>query len=195
MASEFLGFLENFYTVFTEYNQTNFYITGESYAGRYGPYIADAIHNVTARVSSARNITPVRGLMINDGSFGDILYQTEMTSNRFAKENKATMSLNVSYAAQLDRMSKELDYESYLDKYLVYPAYSARKPMPQFTGRGMTDRRSTWAFAGNGLLAVNPCLNWYRITGMSFSCTDVDITPDTQRCMSHARQPAATKQR
>lgn len=169
MASEFLGFLENFYAVFSEYTQSSFYITGESYAGRYGPYIADAIHNITVVVDTSRageqSIAPVRGLMINDGSFGDVMYQTEMTSNRFAKENKATMSLNASYAAALDRLSSELEYESYLDKYLVYPAYSSHEPMPQFSGRGMTDRRSTWAMAGNGLLAVNPCLNWYRITG------------------------------
>jgi carboxypeptidase D len=45
-AEEFLGFFKNFVDTFGLQNR-KVYITGESYAGRYVPYIADAMLSKT----------------------------------------------------------------------------------------------------------------------------------------------------
>ena len=46
VAAQFLGFWKNFVDTFNLHNK-KIYITGESYAGYYVPYIADAMHNET----------------------------------------------------------------------------------------------------------------------------------------------------
>jgi len=46
VAAQFLGFWKNFVDTFQLHNK-KVYIAGESYAGYYVPYIADAMHNAT----------------------------------------------------------------------------------------------------------------------------------------------------
>jgi len=41
LAAQFVGFMQQFLAIFSELNGKNFYLTGESYAGLYLPYIAD----------------------------------------------------------------------------------------------------------------------------------------------------------
>ncbi|KAF8729774.1 hypothetical protein AX14_006055 [Amanita brunnescens Koide BX004] len=45
VASQLVGFLQQFLEVFSELKGKNFYLTGESYAGTYIPYIADYIYS------------------------------------------------------------------------------------------------------------------------------------------------------
>ncbi|GAA5980646.1 hypothetical protein JCM10908_001720 [Rhodotorula pacifica] len=60
-AQQVVNFLANFYRIFPEYATMDTFIAGESYAGQYIPYIADAIEKTTL----VR--TPLRGLMIGSG--------------------------------------------------------------------------------------------------------------------------------
>ncbi|KAI0797108.1 alpha/beta-hydrolase [Abortiporus biennis] len=59
-SNHFVQFLRNFYTVFPEYKNMDMYIGGESYAGQYIPYFADAV------LQSNLNI-PIRGAAIGNG--------------------------------------------------------------------------------------------------------------------------------
>ncbi|KAI0832723.1 alpha/beta-hydrolase [Trametes gibbosa] len=59
-SAHFVEFLRNFYRVFPEYKDVDAYIAGESYAGQYIPYFADAILN------SKLNI-PLKGAAIGNG--------------------------------------------------------------------------------------------------------------------------------
>ncbi|CAL1700266.1 unnamed protein product [Somion occarium] len=56
----FITFLRNFYQVFPEYKTMDTYLGGESYAGQYIPYFADAILNANLGV-------PFRGAAIGNG--------------------------------------------------------------------------------------------------------------------------------
>ncbi|KDR84091.1 hypothetical protein GALMADRAFT_236745 [Galerina marginata CBS 339.88] len=56
----FLEFLRNFYLVFPEYKTVDTYFAGESFAGQWIPYYADAILNSTMNV-------PLKGLAIGNG--------------------------------------------------------------------------------------------------------------------------------
>ncbi|TDL29373.1 KEX1 protein [Rickenella mellea] len=59
-AGQVVEFLQNFYDVFPEYQDMETYVAGESYAGQYIPYIADAI-------LSSRLRTPLKGVAIGNG--------------------------------------------------------------------------------------------------------------------------------
>ncbi|KAF9809828.1 hypothetical protein IEO21_07228 [Rhodonia placenta] len=59
-SRQFVEFLKNFYDVFPEYKNVEMYIAGESYAGQYIPYFADAVLNSTLNV-------PLRGAAIGNG--------------------------------------------------------------------------------------------------------------------------------
>ncbi|PCH40983.1 KEX1 protein [Wolfiporia cocos MD-104 SS10] len=59
-AGQFVVFLDNFYKVFPEYRNVDTYLGGESFAGQYIPYFADAI------LDSSLNI-PLRGAAIGNG--------------------------------------------------------------------------------------------------------------------------------
>ncbi|KAH8913639.1 alpha/beta-hydrolase [Atractiella rhizophila] len=65
-ADQVLTFLRNFYDVFPEYEKAHLYLAGESYAGQYIPYIADAI-----RLSTLVQ-PPLMGLIIGNGWFDPV---------------------------------------------------------------------------------------------------------------------------
>ncbi|GJN91580.1 hypothetical protein Rhopal_004603-T1 [Rhodotorula paludigena] len=60
-ADQVVQFLVNFYRIFPEFAAMDTYIAGESYAGQYIPYIADAIEKTTLIP------TRLRGLLIGNG--------------------------------------------------------------------------------------------------------------------------------
>lgn len=47
MAKQFLGFMNQFFEVFHGTREKKLFLSGESYAGKYIPYIADAMLNHT----------------------------------------------------------------------------------------------------------------------------------------------------
>ncbi|KAK4704204.1 carboxypeptidase D, partial [Phenoliferia sp. Uapishka_3] len=61
MAAHVVEFMSNFYKVFPEFTSHDTYIAGESYAGQYIPYIADAILKTTQLP------TKLKGLLIGNG--------------------------------------------------------------------------------------------------------------------------------
>lgn len=73
VAAEFLGFFKNFVDTFGLHNK-KIYITGESYAGYYVPYIADAMFNANDKA-----YYDVQSIMIYDPSTSyDVVQQQSM---------------------------------------------------------------------------------------------------------------------
>lgn len=60
-ADQVVNFLAHFYEVFPEFIAQDTYLAGESYAGQYIPYIADAL------LRSTLVQTPLKGLIIGNG--------------------------------------------------------------------------------------------------------------------------------
>ena len=60
-ADQVVNFLAHFYEVFPEFLTHDTYLAGESYAGQYIPYIADAL------LQSTLISTPLKGLLIGNG--------------------------------------------------------------------------------------------------------------------------------
>ncbi|BGO96609.1 Cell death protease [Rhodotorula toruloides] len=84
-ADQVVNFLANFYRVFPEFSSMDTYIAGESYAGQYIPYIADAIEKTTI-VN-----TPLKGLLIGNGWISPReqypAYLDYLLDQRLVKEN------------------------------------------------------------------------------------------------------------
>lgn len=72
LAAEFRGFWKNFFDVF-ELHGWKTYITGESYAGFYVPYIADGF--IEANDNEYFNLA---GISINDPIIGDETIQQQV---------------------------------------------------------------------------------------------------------------------
>jgi carboxypeptidase D len=77
IAADFAGFWKNFMTTFGLTGR-DVYITGESYAGQYIPYIADYFLN-----QSNTKYYDVKGIQINDPSIGLDAVLTEGESSSF----------------------------------------------------------------------------------------------------------------
>ncbi|KAK9450156.1 Alpha/Beta hydrolase protein [Limtongia smithiae] len=67
MAADFLKFMDKFFAIFPQYFTEDLYIAGESYAGMYIPYIADAIlaRNANATTTGAAAY-PLKGIMLGN---------------------------------------------------------------------------------------------------------------------------------
>ena len=74
VARQFMGFWKNFMQTF-DMEGRKVYLTGESYAGQYIPYIAEAM--LEANDTEYFN---VKGIQINDPSIGDSNVLSEGTS-------------------------------------------------------------------------------------------------------------------
>ncbi|KAL4930042.1 serine-type carboxypeptidase kexA [Aspergillus undulatus] len=67
MAEQFVTFLEKWFAIFPEYERDDIYISGESYAGQYIPYIAKAIQDRNKKVKNSKAQWSLRGLLIGNG--------------------------------------------------------------------------------------------------------------------------------
>lgn len=115
LAEQLVGFLEQFLEVFSELKGNNFYLTGESYAGFYVPYIANWIYE---HPGLALNL---KGIWIADPSLSSGLVQQEIPALRFARANENLFAFNSSFWAQLQHISDDCGYTDYLDKFVTYP--------------------------------------------------------------------------
>merc|ERR1719244_246699 len=80
VANDLYNFLQQFFTLFPDLSANDFYVTGESYAGKYVPAISYKIHKEN---QSAKKQINFKGMAIGDGlcdpvsmlNYGDLLYQ------------------------------------------------------------------------------------------------------------------------
>ncbi|KAK9695384.1 hypothetical protein K7432_012980 [Basidiobolus ranarum] len=66
-AEDFMIFLNRFYEKYPEQRQRDLYISGESYAGKYVPAFATAIHQYNSKVNTASEKIKLTGVAIGNG--------------------------------------------------------------------------------------------------------------------------------
>ncbi|KAH6719822.1 Alpha/Beta hydrolase protein [Leptodontidium sp. MPI-SDFR-AT-0119] len=138
VAADFLGFFANFQKIFGIKN-FKIYVTGESYTGRYVPYIASATLN--------KNDTEhfkVFGALMYDPCIGSCTYtQQQAAIVPFVVKNNNILRLNDSYIAQLQDLDTSCGYQDYREGIL--PTHQL-----EFNPR-------------SAAYAPNPCFNVYQI--------------------------------
>jgi carboxypeptidase D len=154
VAKEFVKFYKNWQKIF-DTQKSKIYITGESYAGRYVPYIGAQM--LDEQKTSSLDLA---GALVYDPCIGDCGFvQMEIPTYRFARENNGILNLNQSFLAQLEQTSTECGYEDYIDTYLQFPP-PKHQPPSKNSIKNKCDISYEFEVAWND---INPCFNVYYI--------------------------------
>ena len=152
VASQFLGFFKNFLDTFNLHHKKIF-ITGESYAGYYIPYIADAMLN-----TNDTKYYDVEAIMMYDPSTSTNQVQQEIPAVALVDANPNLFSLNASFMSTLHSKADSCGYTSFLNTYLAYPPKGPLPPPPD-TVPGC----DLWSAIFAAVLEINPCFDIYQI--------------------------------
>ncbi|KXT15199.1 hypothetical protein AC579_3929 [Pseudocercospora musae] len=155
VAKQFLGFWKNFVDTFGLHNR-KVYITGESYAGYYVPYIADAMHNTTN--STYYN---VESILFYDPSVSYDVVQDDIPAVPFVHNWKQLFNLNDTYLESIDARHKSCGYEQFLEETLVYPP-KGPLPTPPDVDRKNNSCRLFYEIVV-AASRVNPCWDVYQV--------------------------------
>ncbi|KAI3392459.1 hypothetical protein diail_5675, partial [Diaporthe ilicicola] len=154
-ANQFLGFWKNFVDTFNLKNR-EVYITGESYAGKYIPYIAQAM--LDASDTSYYN---VQGTMLIDPAISPDVALVEIPMLDFVENNQAFLRLNSSFKDEIRTVHQEqYNYTSFFDAYFKFPTAGPMPTRPDID-EGDSPFRNFVTEAAN---LINPCFNVYHIT-------------------------------
>lgn len=154
---EFIGFYKQFVDTFSAHG-SKVYITGESYAGMYVPYIADAF--ITADDTDYYNLA---GIAINDPLIGDATIQQQVVMLPFVEYWQNVYYLNDSFMDALRENDAQCNFTSYMEKYYTFPPPQEKFPVlpdPYINDNGCYQ----FDIILEAALLVNPCFNLYHIT-------------------------------
>ncbi|KAL8716944.1 MAG: hypothetical protein Q9225_005770 [Loekoesia sp. 1 TL-2023] len=157
LGQEFAGFYKQFASTFGLENR-KVYLTGESYAGFYVPYIADAFINENDNV-----YYNLAGVAINDPILGDSTLQQQVTVVPYVDYWANVFSLNASFTQAIHDRADQCNYTSYFDTFLTFPPPPG--PFPVLPDPFASDPPTCDLFDDvyYAALAVNPCFNIYHI--------------------------------
>ncbi|KAI0092879.1 alpha/beta-hydrolase [Irpex rosettiformis] len=181
LAVQVIGFMQQFLEVFSELKEKNLYLTGESYAGMYVPYIANHIYSHPGEL--ALNL---KGIWVNDGSIGEDSVLMDMPTVNFVNKYKSVFNLNSSFMAHLNSRGAACGYTDYSAQHVKYPPSKRILPLPGNAIEAVEgcDLQSQIFAAA---LEVNPAFDIYRIfdqypvafdpLGFPGSFAEVEISP------------------
>ncbi|KAH9963269.1 Alpha/Beta hydrolase protein [Russula dissimulans] len=158
VARQVVGFLQQFLEVFSELKGKKFYLSGESYAGMYVPYIANYIYENTTRSSLDLDL---QGIWINDPVLGWDVIQSEVPAVAFVHKYKNVFAFNETFLQHLDDVADQCNYSDYMEKYVTYPPRGLL-PLPGKSTE-FDEGCDVWDEIFNAALIVNPAFNIYRI--------------------------------
>ncbi|CAG8949818.1 hypothetical protein HYFRA_00004142 [Hymenoscyphus fraxineus] len=158
VAAQFLGFWKNFVDTFALQGR-KVYITGESYAGYYVPYIADAMLN-----SNDTKYNDLQGILIYDPSSTSDVIQTEMPAVPFVDYWGGLFPFNDTFKAQIHNVSDSCGFTDYNNKYLTYPPPGPFPPTPSTDEYGSaTDDCRVFDLIYDAITLINPCWDVYQV--------------------------------
>ncbi|KAF2228602.1 alpha/beta-hydrolase [Viridothelium virens] len=162
-AQDFLGFFENFLDTF---GITNFkiYVTGESYAGRYVPYVSAAMldRNDTSKFD-------LSGALMYDPVIGQYEYVGQVVPTVPYVQNHANFfNLNDTLMAELALAHEACGYANYTNYFLTFPP-PAQQPVLNTlysTANISGVNCDVWNLVYEAASQPNPCFNVYEISTM-----------------------------
>jgi carboxypeptidase D len=159
VAAQFLGFWENFVETFALQGR-KVYITGESYAGYYVPYIADAMLN-------KENTTyfNLEATMIYDPSTSYDPIQQQIPAVPFVDYWYGLMPFNDTFRASLHNMSDTCGYTNFTSTYLQFPPPGPLPTeLPGTDSDGKTlDECDVFNLIATEISWINPCWDIYQV--------------------------------
>lgn len=153
LATQFRGFWKNFINTFDQLKGAKTYMTGESYAGMYVPYIANSflLQNDTEYFN-------LRGIAINNPLIGDDGLQFDITNvpyNTYWANLLHHSDETIAKANELYEASGQLNYTN---TYFSFPPPQEPFPPPPEGSRDAS------LLLRQSIRSNNPCYNVYHIT-------------------------------
>lgn len=155
LSEQFIGFWKNFIKTFSMQGY-KIYITGESYAGVYCSYIANAMleKNDTTHYD-------VRGMMLVDALLTDYDVQSAVPAVPFVDYHRSLFHFNDTFRAQIHQLHKDCGDADYLATYLTYPP-----PHEQPVFSSSDECTNVFTLIANESFRINPCFNYYNIASL-----------------------------
>ncbi|KAF2138488.1 uncharacterized protein K452DRAFT_276917 [Aplosporella prunicola CBS 121167] len=155
VAEQFLGFFKNFVDTFALHGR-KVYITGESYAGLYVPYIADAMLN-----TEDKEYYNLNSIMIYDPSVSyDVLLQ-QIPAVPFVDTWAGLFNLNDTFMEDIHERADKCGYTDFLEKNLVFPPTG---PLPTPPNVDNNDPScDVWDAIYSAVSLTNPCFDMYQV--------------------------------
>jgi carboxypeptidase D len=133
------------------------YITGESYAGKYIPYLADAMFN-----ADDKEYYNISSIMIYDPSLSSDAVQEQIPAVPFVDYWGPLLGLNESFLANIHERADTCNYTSFLNDYLVYPP---KGPLPTPPNVDVNVKGcDLWTDIYYVATKVNPCFDIYQVS-------------------------------
>ncbi|KAI1342531.1 serine carboxypeptidase [Xylariaceae sp. FL0016] len=151
LTVQFKGFWENFVDTFNLHGR-DMYLTGESYAGFYVPYIGNSF--IEANDTEYFNL---KGIAINDPLIGNAVLQEELPLPDYVEYWKNLFYLNDTFLEDFRQQADECGYTNYTNTYFQFPPPA--KPWPEVP----VDCGFFYSLY-DALLDINPCFNIYHVT-------------------------------
>ena len=156
IAADFVDFFLNFQNIFG-IKKFKIFVTGESYAGRYVPYISAAMLD-----KKDPDHFDLKGALTYDPCIGSYIYaQQQAPLVPFVTANNNVLGLNASYLAQLEALDKSCGYADFREKYFTFPPSGVQPP--EYFNYTSNSECDVWGSAHSAAFAPNPCFNVYEI--------------------------------
>lgn len=157
IARQFLGFYHNWMETFNTTGGKT-YITGESYAGIYIPYIGDAM--IQSKQAADYNLS---GALLFSPTLHEkpVNYQQEVVTKPFLDEYNNVMGLYPDvgdYYSRVAAIDKACGFAELREKYFTFP------PSGRFPPANNSDECYVSPIVLDGLGLLNPCYSLYHIS-------------------------------
>ncbi|KAF3018849.1 hypothetical protein E8E14_006693 [Neopestalotiopsis sp. 37M] len=156
LSQQFMGFWKNFVDMFGLHG-FKVYITGESYAGMYCPYIASSF--LDAQDDTYFNVS---GMLIYDPLIGNAINDRNVAAVPFVDQHKSLFPLNSSFTDHIHSVHESCGFEQHLATFLSFPPPSG--PQPALSGTNLTDEcQGLWTSIYTEMFSINPCFDEYQV--------------------------------
>ena len=132
------------------------YITGESYAGYYVSYIADAMFN-----ADDKEYYNVSSIMIYNPSLSTDAAQEQIPAVPFVDYWGPLLGLNESFKEEIHQRADACNYTSFLNDYLVFPPAGSQPTPPNVNND--VEGCDIWTYIYYAVTEVNPCFDVYQV--------------------------------
>ncbi|GAB1314987.1 hypothetical protein MFIFM68171_05197 [Madurella fahalii] len=160
LAAQFMGFWKNFIDTFGMHGY-KVYISGESYAGYYCPYIASAFLD-----AEDKTYYDMSGMTIYNPVITWEPIQQQIPVIPFTEYWAGLFPFNDTFRADIKAREKKCGYKDWMDKYLVYPPRGPiplRLPGTHKDGTYRDECLSIYWDIFEAILLLNPCFDIYQV--------------------------------
>ncbi|KAI7367488.1 alpha/beta-hydrolase [Hortaea werneckii] len=154
VAEDFMGFWKNFMETFDLVGR-KVYLTGESYAGQYIPYIAH--YMLEANNTDYFNVS---GIQINDPSINEDSVMIYSSAVQHLNKYASVFALNETFMTEINERAEKCGYFEFMDYALNFPPITKLPSGPNISAPGCY----VWDDIVTAAITVNPCFNFYHLT-------------------------------